>query len=85
MKVLKSLFLAFAQIVMTDSFPPGLYLRAVVLCESMSSRGQPAVATHSGCHSLGQSAVSTHIPVATVGAEFWGGLLQELRCGSQLS
>lgn len=70
MKVLKSLVLAFAQIVKTDSFPPGLYLRAVVLCESVSSRGQPAGATHT--------------VAATVGAEFWGGSLQELRRGSRL-
>lgn len=36
----------------------------------MSSRGQPAVAAHT--------------LAAIVGAEFWGGLLQELRYGSQL-
>lgn len=40
MKVLKSLVLALAQIVTTDSFPPGLYLKAVVLCESMSDSWQ---------------------------------------------
>lgn len=85
MKVLESLVLAFAQIVTTDSFPPGLYLRAVILCESMSSRVQLAISTHTlAATAWGQPAVATHTLAATVGAEFWGGLLQELRYGSQL-